>query len=1449
VRRSRLRSVTVGAARGAVYLAAALMILLGLAITLLETSWAKNQIRALIVRQANQHLNATLHIGGLEGSLLRGVRLSDIRLSNASQTIVAIDEVSVSYSLRELWTNGTVIRLVRLTRPRVVIAREPDGRWNMAALVRRDAREERPGGPGRHIAVLSIEIIAGDVLVGEDVAFGPAHIPTHFESLDTTFSFERRLEKSTFVFRHCSWNGSAPDLDMNNLTGTIENGPDGWRFADFSVRTPRSSFVMNGAIVRGDEPTRLDLDVRAARFAFQEWGGIVHGLRNIAINAQFGVRLQGPVDRLATTLRFAGDGGSINGTLVLDSTVPGWHGKGDVNVGRLNLARWLNHPDRPSDITGRVVFDLDLDLGGHFPRGAYRFDGPHASFMDYAADNVRAQGVLTKAEVRISSATGLAYGASVAAIAGSTIGLDEPFPFHFVGTVGGIDLRRLPRAVPVPHVESRLTFDYDTTGRFSDAYITGRATFDRSVFLGATVESGTVGTIDTSGGGLRYSGVGDLDGLDVNRLGAGLEIAWMQDPRYAGEVSGHFRVDGSGTDGSSTSLDAGGHIAHAAMFAGMIADADVTLGIDRGTLKTSFDGRFDRVDPAIALDDDRFTASLSGTANVRTTVRDLLLRTPAVADYDVEGTVALGSSTLRGFHVDRTNVTGFVRDAIGHFTEVDLDGPVLTGTGSGTVPFTGTDSASFDYDITRVDLAQLRKQIGRDVSGTASTKGRMSGPSDALRFTGNASAEPLAASGVSVQSMTVQYDVTVPSGDLSRAAARFDGSLSTATMSGQTLDHANGIVTIADGRIGLDVKAEQRARHGGVLADVLLHTADRRVDLVNLTLVVGQTPWQLTREAGEIPSVHWSGTGVAVDPMTFVAGASRNQRISLAGDWRRDGTGTLHVDASHVFLETLGAVEGPGLYGGVLDLAAIVRGTAGRPLVSADVTIANGRVQRVSYQQIGGHVDYTGDKITLDLRLDQSPGVWLTARGAVPRSFFDASAADAPLEVSILSSPIDLGLLEGATNVVRNVAGTVKLDVTAIGTGRDPHFKGTIELGRASFLVAATGAKYSNGRATISLAADRIEVEALHLEDSNRHMLDAHGSLGTHELRVGDLEMGVTARRFEVLRNAFGKIDIDAAVELRGHAESPRIAGTVTVNGQLRVDNILERALFEPYSTEAAAAPGGVDPMAALNPWDRLGLDVSLSVPNTLRLVGDSVQIASGTPIGLGKINARVGGDLYLYKDPRGPLSITGSFDSVSGTIAFQGRQFDVDPSSSINFRGDLNPELYVTVNRTISAVETRVAITGPLKQPELVLSSIPPLEQSDILSLIVFNASPTELSAAQQQELAVRAGTLAAGFVTAPIVSALQHQIGLDVLQIDPSGDLGTAPKVTVGQEIVPGLVARFSRQFGSEPYDEATIEYYLSRFLRLRATFSDAQALESLSPFRRIERAGVDLLFFLSF
>src|SRR5205807_4046004 len=142
---------------------------------------------------------------------------------------------------------------------------------------------------------------------------------------------------------------------------------------------------------------------------------------------------KGPTNGFQTDIQLDGTGGGVRGQLTLDASVPGWHGKGAVDVTRLNLAWWLNRKDRPSDITGHVTFNLALELGRHFPRGMYTFDGPHAMYMDYSGDQVHAHGQITPTAVLVAAAAAMAYGARVTTHDAS-IGIDDPFPFRFQGT-------------------------------------------------------------------------------------------------------------------------------------------------------------------------------------------------------------------------------------------------------------------------------------------------------------------------------------------------------------------------------------------------------------------------------------------------------------------------------------------------------------------------------------------------------------------------------------------------------------------------------------------------------------------------------------------------------------------------------------------------------------------------------------------------------------------------------------------------------------------------------------------------------------------------------------------------------------------------------------------------------------------------------------------------------
>jgi translocation and assembly module TamB len=1412
----------------------------------LYTDYGRDRLRAFLVSQVNQRLAATLEIGRLEGSVYGGVRLSDVRLTRDGREIFSADEVAAEYTIRELVRHDVLVRRIRLVNPRVVAARDPHGRWNLADLVRRPDAAPQAAGPARPVRLEAIEVAGADIVMESPLVFGAAHVPTHIASLDARMAFARSASGWRLAFTDLSFDGRDPDLSIPRLSGTIARDTSGWSLDGLDVSAERSRILVDGRIQHGEPHATIDLDVDASAFAFQEWAGVVHGLRRIAVDAAFTLRLQGPTDRLSATLDLRSKAGDVKAAIVLNGTVPGWRLAGPIAMSRLDLAGWLDEASHASSISGSARVDLNLGFNGGVPEGSYLFEGTHARYRGYEGTRVRARGTLAGRQVVIDAADATAYGATVR-LSGGTIGYDDPQPFWFRGGAAGLDLRRLPGSLPVPHVESLLALDFDVHGRFKSPAIAGNAVFGPSTFLGASVGTGATGRIDTTATPLTYGGEGEVGNLSLERLAADLDIEWLDRPRYRGTVSGRFRVSGAGTDPATMALTGGGRLDTAALAGGLLSGAEVAISIADGSLDATYDGAFADVDPAVLFDDDRLAAALTGAGRLDVRLPGVLIQAPALAEVEVGTDLRLGSSLVRGVALDRGTLSARLERGTLVVGEAALSGPAFEGDAEGTLVLRGAGEGTLAYRARRMELDVLSKLFDLDLGGTAVAEGKVSGNWSTLQVAGTASASEAVAPGVRATSVDAGYTARVVPGDPDNAAIVLDARASLVEVSGRTIDEIDGTISYDAGDVAADL-AFLRSNLAGRLAGSARLPGGERIDVLDLRLDIEGASWRL--EPSEAPAtVTWSPEGLTVSPVEIVNAADEAQRIALSGTWMDDGSGALQVTASAVALDSLPGLGGPSSpYGGLLTLDAVVTGTRERPIVTGNVLIVNGRIRQLGYERFFGRIEYVGGMFEVGVQMNQSAGAWLNASGAVPLGLIDRTQPERPIYLAVASTQVDLGLIEGLTGVVRDVTGGVELNLSVVGTSHEPRFTGVVALSGARFAVTATGARYRRGEGIIDLTRDRIAVRGFRIEDSGARILEITGSVGTSELQLQDLALEVAARGLEVLRNAYGTMSADARLTLRGRLEAPEVAGTVTVTGgQLRADRILDRVLFQPYALEGAAeAVRPVDALSALNPWDRLAMDIAVEVPGALRLTGDNVQIASGTPLGLGNIDLRVAGNLRLRKAPRERLTVTGALDQITGRYAFQGRRFDLDPASSIAFRGDLAPELRVTVHRVISGVEVRVAITGPLSDPALQLSSTPPLDSSDILSLIVFNTTANQLSLAQQEQLAVRAGTLAAGFLAAPLVTALERSLGIDLFEIE-APDAGGA-RVTIGDEIAPGLVARFSRQFGPDEYDEATLEYYLSRLFRIRATFSDAGS-PIRSPFRRVERAGVDLLLFFSF
>jgi translocation and assembly module TamB len=559
-----------------------------------------------------------------------------------------------------------------------------------------------------------------------------------------------------------------------------------------------------------------------------------------------------------------------------------------------------------------------------------------------------------------------------------------------------------------------------------------------------------------------------------------------------------------------------------------------------------------------------------------------------------------------------------------------------------------------------------------------------------------------------------------------------------------------------------------------------------------------------------------------------------------------------------VLVDSLSAViPALGSYRGRIDGKATVSGSVAHPEVDAALTITAGGFREFTFDTLAVNGGWSGGDIHGDLRLDQAAGRWLTIRGAVPGNLFSRTGPARPVDLRVQSSPIDLAVVQGFTSAVSNVTGLLQLDVAVTGVSQDPQFSGFVQLSDAAFRVASTGASYRNGNARISLAPDQITLEAFRVEDDKGDPLELSGSASTHALHLGEFSLELSAIKFEFLQNELGDVDINGVLTVSGTPAEPVISGDLAVDhARLAADRLFEY-FQRPYAT--TAQPDPADPLTPATQamgrwWDRTTLRLRLQATNNLTMRGDNLRFRGGSAAGLGDVNLTLGGDLTLRKAPGQAVSLTGELRTDQGSYAFQGRRFTIDRDGTIRFTGSgAAPLISVSATREIAGVQIRAKVGGTTSAPELTLSSSPGLEQTDIISLLLFNAPANELLSEQRNTLAVQAAALSSGFLVSPAVSAIGRAVGLDFLQIEPGASEPGATnfRVSAGRNVWRSLFVTYTREIGAANYDVVTGEYSLAKYLKVKGSLTDADATaaDRTTLFRQLRQSGIDLLFFFSY
>jgi autotransporter translocation and assembly factor TamB len=1438
-----------------------------------QTAWFKNRVRIYVIAQASKYLNGDLQIERLDGNLFSGLELQGISIRIEGQPVVAVKDIGLRYNLYQLITSNLTIDELRVNEPVVQVQQDGEG-WTIAQLIKKQESEANRQGPLAPIRIDDIGISNGSILISGPPGVPGVQIPKRVERIDAKLSFAYEPVHYSMAIDHVSFRASEPELALNSFSGAMAIRDDTLFLKSIALRTAETSLAVDGAIERYLSSPVLKLTVTSDKSSVPEIARLVPAVEGIALQPAFEFRLSGPLDRLGVDMNVRSSAGQIAGTLTTDLAAPGYAASGNVSVQHLNLAPLVNDAKQASDITAQAAVDVRSESlsSADSLSGTIKLDANKIVAAGYVANRLTATATLHGRRIDVN-ARAAAYGATASA-AGRVVVPEgkEPLSFDLRGQARHLNAKAFPSSLSLPPVNTEVNADYHVVGN-ADVAGGGKghraalvldATLADSSVANAKILSGSTVRVDARQSELAYSANANVQDVDLQELGSAFGVTALAADRYRSRIDGHVELEGRGTTIKTLDAHASGTIANASLVDGQLTDANFDASIANNRAHVTAAGTFAELDPARVSGNGRLQGNVGGQFDLDATAEDVA---DGVTLDSVSGTakLALGRSSVGKIAFDHATLDADYQQRTGEIRQLEVVGADANVSAHGTLALGDTGNSNLTFHADSPRLAEIGGLFDVPVAGIGSVDGTVTGNRTELKAAGHLTGDGIKYQENGALTLTSSYTARVPDLDFKRAEIEADSRATFVEVAGQQIDELSGTANYADQRVGFDLTASQPKRSAKASGALLLHPDHQEVHLEGLALTTANQEWRIPQ--GEQATINYARDEIAVDKVHLVSG---DQEIRADGRFGHAGS-AVDVTVNNVDLARVDELLlRPPQFTGRLNASARIEGTRERPLVNGQFEVSGGGFRQFAYDSFGGTVRYEGSGATIDAKLQQNATQWITAKGYLPAALFIAKKGDASavpptghiesaevaagdrIDLAVDSSPLGLGILQGFTNEVTNVQGTLEAHVHVTGAADDPHPEGAVTLADGALTVASTGVAYSHIAGRVDLQPDRVHIDEITVLDNHDSALSLTGDLAVHERQVGDFRLWITADDFKVVDNKLGNLRVQSALELVGELRSPEIRGDFGVStGRLDLDEIMAQ-IPSAYSTEAIGDPDSTTAQAAAtqpkspSSFDALRMNVRITVPDDLIVTSSGIEVP-GALIDLGALNLTLGGDLTATKDPAGTVRLRGSVNTVRGTYEFQGRRFEVLREGGIHFEGleDFDPRLDLRTRRLIQGVDAHVDIRGTLKQPQVALSSIPPLEDADILALVVFNQPLNQLGAGQQMTLVERAQSLAAGALAGTLSQSIAKALNLETFRFDVAGDSG--PALTVGQQLGPNLYVKVQQAIGETTNTNLLLEYAFTNWLRLQTNVQQGSPAET-SRFVRSQGTGADLIFLFS-
>jgi hypothetical protein len=325
-----------------------------------------------------------------------------------------------------------------------------------------------------------------------------------------------------------------------------------------------------------------------------------------------------------------------------------------------------------------------------------------------------------------------------------------------------------------------------------------------------------------------------------------------------------------------------------------------------------------------------------------------------------------------------------------------------------------------------------------------------------------------------------------------------------------------------------------------------------------------------------------------------------------------------------------------------------------------------------------------------------------------------------PVEARVDLPRVDFSRFSSLVPVADRIAGIATGNILVSGKVGKPELKGTLDL-------TGVGVRFKSDRfpavegasASMDLALDRIILRSLKSSVAGGS-LQGDGSLAITDGKPGEINLRLRGDHLPIVRNDVLILRANADLRLQGPWQQPVLSGSVGVVDSIFYRDIELLPIGSPFVAPRAAALPKIDapksqPSSIPEPFRNWGLDVQVGTREPLLIRGN---FATGEVTG----NVWIGGT-FGAPAPDGTLEIKNfraalpfsTLSVSSGTATFTPAS-GFDPLLEI--RGTAEPRPY----------RVTVYAYGRASDPQLVLTSNPPLPENEIMTLLATGTTTSGL-------------------------------------------------------------------------------------------------------------------------